>query len=130
MIVIAPLGMKHTLAVKLVEDPDFAHTWLCHNGNAHECTDGCEGGCTSGNMDLRTKLYNDIRVYQHEPELSAYKRGYEDAVKGRSPLFRRVGKEFVANAGDDWAWDMSEEWCQDKRQAYMDGYDRGEFHTH
>jgi len=126
MIIIAPLGMKYDLARKLVEDNAFAHMWLCHNGNADECPDGCDGSGTSGNVDVRTKLYENIRIYHTKSDLDAYRRGYRDSLSGKGSIWRRVGDRIVSDMDDD----MADNWELSERQAYLDGYDRGSFHTH
>lgn len=124
MIIIAPLGMRYDLARKLVEDNAFAHMWLCHNGNADECPDGCDGSGTSGNVEIRTKLYESITIYHTKSDISAYERGYRDCLADKSPLWKRTVSGIKTDIDDH----MAEEWEDSARQAYCDGWDRAARH--
>lgn len=120
MIVIPPAGMSYPQARMLIENPALAHMWLCH-GQHTSCPDGCD--CEADPQ--RAKLYSDIRTHFTDADVGAYRRGYEDAARGRPCLFRNVRGQLVADCGDEWSEDMSENWTEDMRQAYIDGFNAG-----
>lgn len=49
-----PAGLRSDLARKLIEDDSFAHAWICHEGIAANCPDGCDG---AGGCPERARLY-------------------------------------------------------------------------
>lgn len=49
----------------------------------------------------------------------AYKRGYQDAKKGRMPLFRTTRNGIIPTVDDD----MSDNWDNDARASYLNGYE-------
>lgn len=49
----------------------------------------------------------------------AYERGKHDADKGRAPIFRSTRHGIVPTADDD----MSDNWDQEDRFHYLQGYD-------
>ena len=116
-IIVPPQGMPYPLAFKLIGDGAFAHKWLCHAGG-EECPDGCDCGADPE----REKLYSGIRCYFTERDVRAYRRGARDAERNRPRIFRQVGSQIVADCGDN-DDHMADEWDDDMRQAYMDGYD-------
>ena len=52
-------------------------------------------------------------------QAEARARGVYDAQRNKPPIFRQVGKRLEATIDDD----MADEWDQEVRQAYLDGYD-------
>lgn len=108
--------MPYPQARMLIEDPSFAHMWLCHPDD-HTCPDGCDCGADP----KREEMYSNIRCYFVDSEVRAYRRGYEDAAKGKGALFRKVAHRILATIDDD----MSDNWDDDMRQAYLDGYEAG-----
>jgi hypothetical protein len=48
----------------------------------------------------------------------AHQRGRRDAERGWSPIFRQVGNSIEPSIDDD----LADEWDQDVRRAYLDGY--------
>lgn len=117
MIVVPPSGMSYPLARMLIENPSFAHMWLVHDTNG-VCPDGCdEHGCPK-----RAELYSNIRCHFTDADVGAYRRGYEDAAKGRAPIFRSTTSRGIVAEIDD---SQADEWSDDMRQAYLDGYNAG-----
>lgn len=108
--------MSYPQARMLIEDPSFAHMWLVHDTNG-VCPDGCdECGCPK-----RAEMYSNIRCYFTDQDVRAYRRGYEMAAKGQAPIFRKVGDRILSELDSD----MSDDWDDDMRQAYLDGYNAG-----
>jgi len=117
LIIVPPKGMRYDLARQLVNNDAFAHMWLCHGGDG-VCPDGCD---THGDPE-RVKLYEAIRVYHTERDITAYKRGHRDGQSFKSPLFRTTRDHGIRPTTDDY---MSDLWDDDMRQAYIDGYASG-----
>lgn len=113
-VIVPPSGMRHCLARKLVQDDTFAHMWLVHPDGG-ECPDGCD----SRGDSTRAAMYEGIRVYFTTPVLNAYSRGLKDGQAHKSPLFRK-GRDghFRCDLDDH----MADQWCDEMRQAYWDGY--------
>ena len=49
----------------------------------------------------------------------AFKRGQQDAAKGRPPIFRSTRAYGIVAEGDD---PMADNWSQEDRQEYLNGY--------
>lgn len=49
-----------------------------------------------------------------------YRRGIDDARKGRSPLFRRTRNGIIPTVDDP----QADDWEEEKKEAYLLGYDR------
>jgi hypothetical protein len=105
--------MPYPQARMLIENPSFAHMWLCHSDD-HTCPDGCDCGADP----KRAEMYSNIRCYYTDQDVRAYRRGYEMAAKGKAPIFRKVGDRIESELDSD----MSADWDDDMRQAYLDGY--------
>lgn len=119
-IIVAPCGMNHDLARKLVEDDTFAHMWLCHK-NRGECPDGCD---TRGDS-TRVAMYEGIQVYHIDREVRAYQRGVKDAMSYKNPLFRQTRDHGIRCEMDD---TLADQWDDGMRQAYLDGYNSSHWH--
>lgn len=50
-----------------------------------------------------------------------YNRGERDAQRGKSPIFRATSHGIVPTTDDD----MSDDWSEENRAEYLNGYARG-----
>ncbi len=63
-----PPGIKPDLGRALIEHDSFAHHWMCHEGIAANCPDGCDGSHGDG---ARTALYKRIERVTSDDEWRA-----------------------------------------------------------
>lgn len=52
----------------------------------------------------------------------AYNRGMSDEAAERAPLFKLTRRGYEPNGGSESDEGSIEEWSQDERRAYLDGY--------